>query len=108
MGKTSLASIVLGVAWFIGSVIFPVCAVGKSDVLWKSPWQDQPNVNLQTLVSDGYEMIGASFVVPGPGGVAVEAIYVKKGKSLYRCVTTAKPGITEHSCGMLVSPEKGP
>jgi hypothetical protein len=107
MGKTLLAPIVLGVALFVGSVISPVCAVEKSNIPWKSPWKDQTNVHLQTLVNDGYEMVGTSFVVPGISGVAIEAVYLKKGKSLYRCVTTEKPGLTEHSCGMLVNPEKG-
>ena len=64
-------------------------------------------MHLQTLVNDGYEMVGASFIVPGISGVSIEAVYLKKGKSLYRCVTTEKPGLTEHSCGMLVNPEKG-
>jgi hypothetical protein len=107
MGKPPLAPIGLGVALFVGSVMSPVGAVGKRPLPWKSPWKEQAHVHLQTLVNEGYEMVGASFGIAGISGVAIEAVYLKKGKSVYRCVTTEKPGLTEHSCGMLVSPEKG-
>jgi hypothetical protein len=62
-------------------------------------------VNLQTLINDGYEMVGASFRIPGPGG-DVEVIYLKKGKSLYRCSTREQKVSAQHGCEMLVSPEK--
>jgi len=106
MEKTPLIPLVWGATLFVGSIIAPVYAVDKRPIPWKSPWQNQAHVHLQTLVNDGYEMVGASFAVPGISGVAMEAVYLKKGKSVYRCVTTEKPGLTEHSCGMLVNPEK--
>jgi hypothetical protein len=89
-----------------GCGISSVYAAGESKLSWKSPWKGQPNVNLQTLINDGYEMVGSNFSVPGLGGAAVEAIYLKKGKSLYRCVTLEQKGSAQHECEMLVSPEK--
>jgi hypothetical protein len=103
MGNKRLASFVLGCVLLIGSGISSVYAQ-QSKAPWKSPWQEQPNANLQTLINDGYEMVGTGIVVAGRD--SVEVIYLKKGKSLYRCSTIQQHRSAQHGCEMLVSPEK--
>jgi len=98
--------IAVGFALLAGSVVGPVCAAG--DIPWGDPWQEQATVNLYTLINDGYEIAGGSFNVL-PGG-AIEIIYLKKGKHLYKCATVgfeAKGAPIHHSCQMLISPKKG-
>jgi len=80
MTKTAVAALLLNSALFIRPSSVSAAAADKPP--WKGPWKDESTSNLQTLVTDGYEILGTGSSVPGLGGVFVDVIYFRKGKSL--------------------------
>jgi|SRR6266487_3489094 len=93
-------TIILGLALLSESVISPAYA---ADTTWKSPWERKLDVNLQTLINDGYEIVGTNLVY---GFGREEIIFLKKSKSLYRCNTVQIGNSVFHDCYILISPER--
>ncbi len=95
-----IISFILGFA-----LLSSISLTEKTSAQWGSPWIGQSDVNLYKLINDGYEIVNADVDVVLTK--IVERVYLKKGKSVYRCLTIEEQNIpSDHSCEMLVNPAK--
>ena len=92
--------LILGFA-LLASIFLPE----KTSAQWRSPWIGQPDVNLYRLIADGYEIVSAETDVVI--NRIVERVYLKKGQSVYRCITIEEQNTpSDHSCEMLANPAR--
>jgi len=88
---------------FVFALITPA-ALAK----WDSPWETKPEINLYSLINEGYKVINTNFSTAGMGTTIIEVLYLQKGKNLYRCMTVTQPQLKRetHECELCQNPRK--
>jgi hypothetical protein len=79
--------------------------VYASDAKYGTPWI-ATDTNLNSLIKEGYTIVGSSLTVVELSGNVIEVIYLQKKEKLYRCFTTESKGKTGHMCEYLTEPKK--
>ena len=93
--------------WFLLIAIGITSPLNAEEPPWKDTWKPTPDINMHSLVNDGYKIVGTNFILTPKGYTQIEIIYLMKNKSLYRCSSVfEKRGPGKHECQILISPEK--